>query len=486
MEVPMSDYKNGDTASWDSSQVRRSRAGQTGGGQQRRPPQQRRRRRRRINPILYILCVLAASAILAGVGWLLASDLFAFSRDIPSTQDITIEVTAEDDMGSIADKLQNAGLIKYKWFFRLFASVTGASDEVGIGTYTLNTDMDYHALIAGMRSSSGNLSAETVTVTIPEGYTVRQTIALLAENGVNTEEALTEAAQTADFDYDFIDNDSEDLSRLEGFLFPDTYEFYVNHNAEDALDRLIRNFVSRMDEDRMAQVEASDYSLREILTIASLIEEETDGTDQANIASVIYNRLEGPGDRQGTYGLLQIDASLLYALPDHEGPITSADMQTDSPYNLYQNAGLPPTPISNPGHLQPGPGVHRCGPEPQRYGLLLLRPGQRRPPPLLHHPGGAQRLREQQLLWRLNGKSRSCWLRRGIWSGCGWRCATARTRCIWRGRASGCGPSPGTSLTRSCRRRCPSPTTTASGSTAPSTPCPGTTRCAACRSTWSG
>lgn len=150
-----------------------------------------------------------------------------------------------------------------------------------------------------MRSSSGNLSAETVTVTIPEGYTVRQTIALLAEKGVNTEEALTEAAQTGDFDYDFIDNESEDLSRLEGFLFPDTYEFYVGHNAEDALDRLIRNFVSRMDEDRMTQVEESSYSLQEIITIASLIEEETDGTDQANIASVIYNRLEGSGNKQG-------------------------------------------------------------------------------------------------------------------------------------------------------------------------------------------
>ena len=345
----MSDYKNGDTASWDASQVRRSQGGQQPGGGQRRPSQQRRRKRRRINPVLYILCVLVASAILAGVGWLLASDLCAFNRDIPSTTKITIEVTADDDMGSIAEKLQNAGLIKYKWFFRLFASVTGAEEEIGIGTYTLNTDMDYHALIAGMHSRSGNLSAETVTVTIPEGYTVRQTIALLAEKGVNTEEALTEAAQTGDFDYDFIDSDSEDITRLEGYLFPDTYEFYVGHNPEDALDRLLRNFVSRMDEDRMAQVEASGRSLHEIITIASLIEEETDGTDQANIASVIYNRLEGPGDRQGTYGLLQIDASLLYALPDHEGAITSADMQVDSPYNLYQHAGLPPTPISNPG-----------------------------------------------------------------------------------------------------------------------------------------
>ena len=82
-------------------------------------------------------------------------------------------------------KPQDAGLIRYKWFFRLFAAVTGASEEVGIGTYELNTDMDYHALIAGMRPS-GNLSAETVTVTIPEGYTVRQTIALLAEKRAST------------------------------------------------------------------------------------------------------------------------------------------------------------------------------------------------------------------------------------------------------------------------------------------------------------
>ena len=138
----MSDYKNGDTASWDASQVRRSQAGHTGRsqGNPSQQPQRRRRKRRRINPVLYILCVLVASAILAGVGWLLASDLCAFSRDIPSTTKITIEITADDDMGSIAEKLQDAGLIRYKWFFRLFAAVTGASEEVGIGTYELNTD----------------------------------------------------------------------------------------------------------------------------------------------------------------------------------------------------------------------------------------------------------------------------------------------------------------------------------------------------------
>ena len=144
-------------------------------------------------------------------------------------------------------------------------------------------------------------------------------------------------------------NDSEELTRLEGYLFPDTYDFYVGEKPASALKRLLNNFASRLDEDRMAKVEASGRSLEEIIIIASLIEKETDGSDQANIASVIYNRLDGPGDKGGTYGMLQIDASLLYALPDHEGAITATDLQTDSKYNMSKYAGLPPTAIANPG-----------------------------------------------------------------------------------------------------------------------------------------
>ena len=353
----MADYKSGDTASWDSEQVRRSqsnspaRRSQSGSSGRRtqdsQPPANRRRRKKRhFNVVTYILFVLVTSAILAGVGWLLINDLCAFNKENITA---TIEVTADDTIGSIADKLHDAGLIEYKWFFRLFATVADAKDKIGTGTYELNTEMDYRALILGMHNSSGNLNSDTVRVTIPEGYTVSQIIKLLAENGVNTEENLLEAAKTANFDYDYIDNNSEDISRLEGYLFPDTYDFYLNEKASSALNRLIKNFNSKLDEEKLAQAEARGYDLQDIITIASLIEKETDGTDQANIASVIYNRLEGPGDKGGTYGMLQIDASLLYALPDHTGPITNEDKQVDSKYNLYKYAGLPPTPIANPG-----------------------------------------------------------------------------------------------------------------------------------------
>ena len=339
----MAEYKRerrSDTASWDAGEVRRAEA----------PQKKKRRRRRRMNPILYILLVLLCSALLAGVGWLLMSDLCAFNRG--GIVEKTVEINADDDMGAVADKLKEQGLINYDWFFEIFAAVTNAEEKIGIGTYTLNTDMDYRALILGMRSTSGNMKAETVKVTIPEGYTVEQIIKLLAKNGVASEEDLLKAAKTQNFNYSFIDNDSEELSRLEGYLFPDTYEFYVNtKNPASALDKLISTFNSRveaLDEELWTEAEAKGYDLEEIIVIASLIEKETDGTDHAKIASVIYNRLSDDGSH-GTYRMLNIDAALLYALPSGTTALTNADKEMDSPYNLYKYEGLPPTAIANPG-----------------------------------------------------------------------------------------------------------------------------------------
>lgn len=337
----MANYRNEDTASWDTEQVRRSRV------EQPRPRKKVRRRRRLFNPILYILFVLVTSAVLAYVGWALITDLCAFNKDFVKVE---IEVTHDDTVETVADKLEEAGLIEYKWFFKLFGKFAHAEDNIGVGVHELNTDMDYRAIIVGMRSSSGgNMNAETVQVTIPEGYTVAQTIALLAEKGVNTEENLRKAAETYQFEYDFIDNSSKDISRLEGYLFPDTYEFYVGEKAGSALNRLVSTFNKRVDNELLEVSEAAGYDLEKITIIASLIEKETDGSDHSKIASVIYNRLEGEGDRGGTYGMLQIDASLLYALPDHIGAITNEDKEIDSRYNLYKYEGLPPTPIANPG-----------------------------------------------------------------------------------------------------------------------------------------
>lgn len=338
----MSNEEKFNTARWDAESVREYERPRRQVSEATRRKRKKQGQRRRF--LLWLVFVVVVSAILAGVGWLLANDMCSFNKD-PLT--VTVEVTKDDDLNSISKKLKDEGLIEYRWFFKLFGGVRHAGDKIGIGKYELTSDMDYNALINAMRNSNAALNADTVKVSIPEGYNVRQIIALLAKYGVNTEESLLQAAETARFDYAFINNDSRSITRLEGYLFPDTYEFFVGEEPVHALSRLLSNFSAKLDEDLTAQIEASPYSMAQIITIASLIEKETDGSDRENVASVIYNRLNNVGE---TYHKLQIDASLIYGLGDrYTGKLTESDLDFDSPYNLSEYEGLPPTPIGNPG-----------------------------------------------------------------------------------------------------------------------------------------
>ena len=124
-------------------------------------------------------------------------------------------------------------------------------------------------------------------------------------------------------------------------------DFFVGEDSAHALNRLLANFDAKMSDELMDKISNSPYSMYQILTIASLIEKETDGTDREKIASVIYNRLNNVGE---TYHKLQIDASLIYGLGErYTGTLTTADLEYNTPYNLSLYEGLPPTPIANPG-----------------------------------------------------------------------------------------------------------------------------------------
>ena len=341
--------ENFETTHWDAKEVKRATANRASSSRStsQGASQNKRRKKKgfRIGFGMWLIGVVLSSAILAAIGWLLINDLCALNKE---PLEATITITKDDSVRSVANKLKKEGLIEYKWFFKLFAAVANADDKIGEGVYVLDTDMDYRCLIASMKGHS-SLNTEIVTVTIPEGYTVQQTIDLLVEKGVSTEESLVAAAQDYTFDYEFVDNENlGEITRLEGYLFPDTYEFYVGEKGSVALKRFLTNTNSKLDPDRLAQVEKSGYTLDEIMIIASLIEKETDGSDHAKIASVIYNRLNNPGAE--TVGLLQIDASLIYGLGEsYTGTLTAEDMELESPYNLSKNKGLPPTPICNPG-----------------------------------------------------------------------------------------------------------------------------------------
>ena len=325
---------------------RREHSGGSSGRDYDAPRRPRKRRRRSAGRtaalvLLYVAAVIGVSILLACIGWTAAGDVLALNKPEKS---ITFTVAVDEDFDSVVDRLQEEGMIEYKFLFKIFASITHKKDVITTGSYTLNTDMDYRALLAGMSANSANRSA--VTVTIPEGYNIDQIFALLEEKGVSTVDKLRDAAASHDYAFSFLQEiPLGDYKRLEGYLMPATYDFYTNHDPVYAINKLLVHFDSQVKDDFRKKVAESDYTLREILTIASLIERETTGEDRTDISAVIHNRLKNPD--AGTKGFLQIDATLVYINGGKEP--TEADRSIDSPYNTYLYKGLPPTPIANPG-----------------------------------------------------------------------------------------------------------------------------------------
>lgn len=313
---------------------------------ERRPAPQRRRRNKRSplsNSMLYIVMVCTVSIVLAAVGWSLANDMLALNKDKVTA---TIVVDDENDFGSVVDQLKDNDIIKYKGLFRLFSALSGGSDKIAQGSYLVDTDMDYRAILNSL--GSGSSSRVEVSVTIQEGLTVRQIFELLEKEGVSTVEKLNDMAANHDYAFSFLEDiPLGDPNRLEGYLFPDTYNFYMGEDPKYVINKMLVNFDSKVDDSMRQKIADKGYTIQELLTVASMIEKETDGTDRTTIASVIYNRLNNPG--AGTAGYLQVDATIQYVLPEGE-IVSEEDYQTvNSPYNTYLNKGLPPGPIANPG-----------------------------------------------------------------------------------------------------------------------------------------
>ena len=214
---------------------------------------------------------------------------------------------------------------------------------------------------------AGSVERASVQITIPEGYECDDIFSELAARGVCSIEELEQAAAEHEFDYDFLTElPYGDAHRLEGYLFPDTYQFFVGDDPVNVLDKFLKNFdrkltpelravvddVNAMMERKMeqngftaAEIAAGRLNLHDIIIVASLVEKETAKTSEsATIASVIYNRLCSK-----LYPCLQIDATIQYVLPERKEILSNADKAFISPYNTYTNAGLPAGPIANPG-----------------------------------------------------------------------------------------------------------------------------------------
>ena len=326
-----------------------------------------------VSTAIWLALILIIGVTAGRMIWLCATDVLAFGRD-PITATVVVE--KEDTIEDIAVKLQDAGLIRFTGLFELYADLTGAKDEILPGTYEFNAAdgdeelvvYDYMALVSVMSPSSGLTVVDDLR--IPEGYTCAQIFQLLEDNNVCTVEELEEYCISGELDdYWFLEGvERGDKYCLEGYLFPNTYDFYENDDPERVLEKMLdafdANFTDQMRDDLnvlndqlevmlsangydSAYIQEHRITIREVVIIASMIEKESaNSVESFTIASVIYNRLTNAA----AFPYLNIDATLVYAL-DGKADLTEEDKKLDSPYNTYTNKGLPPGPICNPSQL---------------------------------------------------------------------------------------------------------------------------------------
>ena len=298
-----------------------------------------------LNTVSYILLIVGISLALSTFGIHLANDVLALVKE---GGEVTVEVSDGATPGEVAVLLEGKDAIEYPWVFELYTKLKHV-ESFEAGTFTLDKSMDYGQMISALQKSS--VQRGVVRVTIPEGYNLKEICALLVEKDVIREEAFWDVVNNYDFAHEMLQDVPMVENRLEGYLFPDTYDFYTNSDnvddkahAIDVVNKMLNNFVKKFTKPMRNLMEARGMTIAEVVKVASLVEKEAKVADERTIiAGVIYNRL---GNSNFPY--LQIDASILYAT-GHKEQLTAEDLQIDSPYNLHTNSGLPPTAICNPG-----------------------------------------------------------------------------------------------------------------------------------------
>lgn len=258
-------------------------------------------------------------------------------------QPVTVTIREGSGTQDIADMLKTNKIIKSKTLFKLKVRNMGYGGSLNYGTFELNTGMCLKEVIETLVNTPAKPAA--VTVTVPEGYSAENIAVLFAKKGLCTEEEFLNAL-SEDYDYAFIKDipDGAYNFRLQGFLFPNTYEFLPEASAHDYVNTMLGEFEKQFGE--LTGKKTSD-DIFELVTIASLVEREAKiDSERAVIAGVIKNRLAA--------GMkLQVDATVIYPITDGRYDIDTvlfSHLETDSPYNTYMYEGLPAGPICSPGY----------------------------------------------------------------------------------------------------------------------------------------
>jgi UPF0755 protein len=302
--------------------------------------ERRKRRRRRIFLPLLVLALIAGVGAAALVGGRSLTGRFGSTPDFTGSGsgEALVVVQPGDTATDIAATMVKQGVVKSEKAFAKAAKDDSRALGIQPGTYKLHKQMSGAAALALILDPAARLLSR---VTIPEGLSVKDTLALIASKSKLPLASLQKAA--ADAKALELPSYAKN-GNPEGFLFPQTYEIEPDTTAAGLLKSMVDEYKAQVeDAGLLAKSKAVNLTPYELLTVASLVEKETQQPDErTKVARVVYNRLD-----QDFF--LGIDATVLYGLGRSKGGLSAADLAKDTPYNNRIHKGLPPTPIANPG-----------------------------------------------------------------------------------------------------------------------------------------
>jgi UPF0755 protein len=285
---------------------------------------------------LLLLIAITVIAAAVGVGWMI-TDVERPYKGYDAAEQF-VEIPPGSSQAAMGRRLADAGVVRSETVFRLAVWMRGAGRRLQAGEYRFDTAMSPAEVADKIRRGDVFLQA----ITFREGLTVRQMSELYEGRGFGRASEFVAAARSGTR----IAALDPHASDLEGYLFPDTYSLPRRTTADQLVERMVVAFEKVMTADLRGQAAARGMSVRELVTLASLVEKETGKPEERPLVSAVYH------NRLRIKMALYCDPTVIYALERagrYTGDLTRDDLQFDSPYNTYRYAGLPPGPIAAPG-----------------------------------------------------------------------------------------------------------------------------------------
>lgn len=289
-----------------------------------------------------LLSLLLTFSLIGLIGAFLFSSYINNSGEALNPGDdtfVTVIIPSGTSTIGIAEILKSENLIADSTLFKVRSKLEGYDGSFRAGQYELSPGMTMDEMMKILLSGQDSIAR----FTIPEGYDISKTIETLAAKGLIDSETFQQEITSGQFDFRFIEELPDGENRLEGFLFPETYEIFANSNEHDIVEKMLSQFDNVFTEEHYARAEELGMSLYEVITLASIIEREAVvSSDRPIISGVFQNRLK--------IGMpLQSCATVQYILGEQKPVLSEDDIQIQNPYNTYLITGLPPGPICSPG-----------------------------------------------------------------------------------------------------------------------------------------